>query len=155
MFSSFLTQLGGGGAAGGKQAPFLYLPPPFLSAPTIPYLQPVGVNVVFVHVDIFIFLVSHRYQLFLVLNCYDISKFNMVIIALAAYLLHVITYTILHEEPPKICSIVPAQKSPLMLGICLVANEVGLDACNWRGLCLMTRPTSTFINTDVACYSIT
>lgn len=41
-------------AAGEKQAHFLYLPPLFLSATTIPYPQPVGVNVVFANVDIFI-----------------------------------------------------------------------------------------------------
>lgn len=62
-----------------------------------------------------IFLLSHRYPLLLVLNCHDISKFNMLIIALAEYLLHVFTYSMLHEEPPKICSIVPTRKSPLML----------------------------------------
>lgn len=63
-----------------------------------------------------IFLPSYRYRLFLVRNCHDINKFNMIIIALAEYLLHIVTYIMLHEEPPNICPIVPARKSPLILG---------------------------------------
>ena len=46
------------------------------------------------------------------------------VITLAEYLLHVLIYIMLREEPPKICSMIPTPKSSLAhAAICFVAND--------------------------------